>query len=70
MNAIELLKKDHRVVDELFEQVESSDATAATELFMEIKAELEAHAHIEESIFYPALQEDGDEALVELTSEA
>ena len=70
MNAIELLKKDHRVVDELFEQVESSDAAAATELFMEIKAELEAHAHIEESIFYPALQEDGDEALVELTSEA
>src|SRR5688500_1621818 len=70
MNAIELLTKDHRVVDELFEQVESSDTTASAELFLEIKAELEAHAHIEESICYPALQADGDEELIELTSEA
>ena len=70
MNAIELLTKDHRVVDELFEQAESSDGTAPAELFLEIKAELEAHAHIEESIFYPALQADGDEELIELTSEA
>jgi iron-sulfur cluster repair protein YtfE (RIC family) len=70
MNAIELLTKDHRVVDELFDQAESSGATAPAELFLEIKAELEAHAHIEESIFYPALQAEGDEELIELTSEA
>ena len=31
---------------------------------------MEAHAHIEESIFYPTIQEDGDEALIELTSDA
>ena len=70
MNAIELLKADHEVVEELFAEVEGSDASEHPVLFAQIKAELEAHAHIEESIFYPALQEDGDEALVDLTSEA
>ena len=70
MNAIELLVADHQAVEELFHQVEGSDATKHPEIFREIKRSLEAHAHIEEAIFYPSLQEDGDEALVELTSEA
>ena len=70
MNAIELLTADHEMVEGLFEEVEGSDASEHPALFLQIKAELEAHAHIEESIFYPALQEDGDEALVELTSDA
>jgi iron-sulfur cluster repair protein YtfE (RIC family) len=70
MNAIELLIADHEAVEELFQQVETSDATEHPEIFKEIKRSLEAHAHIEESIFYPSLQEEGDEALVELTSEA
>jgi hemerythrin superfamily protein len=70
MNAIELLESDHELVDSLFEEVEDSDASEHPALFAQIRAALEAHAHIEESIFYPALQEDGDEALVELTSDA
>ena len=70
MNAIELLKADHKVVDGLFEEVEGSDAGEHPRIFEQIKAELETHAHIEETIFYPSIQEDGDETLVELTSEA
>lgn len=70
MDAIELLKADHDLVDGLFREVEASGADAHAELFAQIKAELEAHAHVEETIFYPSLQEDGDEALVELVSEA
>ena len=70
MNAIELLKTDHETVDGLFAEVEASDQAEHTAIFEQIKAELEAHAHIEEAIFYPSLQEDGDESLVELTSEA
>ena len=70
MNAIELLEADHAVVDGLFEEVEDSDASRHPLLFAQIRAELEAHAHIEESIFYPTIQEDGDEALIELTSDA
>ncbi len=70
MNAIELLKADHETVDGLFEEVEASDASAHLALFKQIKAELEVHAHVEESIFYPSIQEDGDEAIIALTSEA
>ncbi len=70
MNAIELLKADHDLVDGLFREVEASGADKHVELFKTIKAELEAHAHVEETILYPSLQEDGDETLVELVSEA
>lgn len=70
MNAIELLEADHQTVEELFEKVEASDANEHPGIFKQIKMELDAHAHIEESIFYPSLQADGDEALIELTSEA
>ena len=70
MNAIELLKADHETVESLFQEVEAADASEHPALFAQIKVELDAHAQIEESIFYPALQEEGDEALVELTSEA
>lgn len=70
MNAIELLEADHKLVDGLFQEIEDSDANEHAAIFAQIKAELEVHAHIEETIFYPSLQEDGDETLVELTSEA
>lgn len=70
MDAIALLKDDHAVVEELFQQVESTDPTEHPAIFDEINANLQAHAHIEETIFYPSLQNDGDEALIELTSEA
>jgi iron-sulfur cluster repair protein YtfE (RIC family) len=70
MNAIELLEADHEEVDGLFEEVEESDLGEHPALFLQIRAALQAHAHIEESIFYPAVQEDGDQTLVELTSDA
>ena len=60
MNAIELLKTDHQAVEALFQKAEEGKPSDA--LFNEIKAELEAHAYIEETIFYPAIQEAGDEA--------
>lgn len=70
MNAIPLLKADHATVEGLFVQVEETDAGEHAAIFDEIKLELEAHAHIEETVFYPSLQEEGDEALIELTAEA
>ena len=57
MNALELLKQDHHMVKELFEQAESTqDEKQKRKLFDEIHAELETHASIEESIFYPAME--------------
>jgi hemerythrin superfamily protein len=54
MNAIELLKQQHRQVEKLFEQLESSeDSEQKQALFQELADNLAAHAAIEEETFYP-----------------
>jgi hypothetical protein len=57
MDAFSLLKADHRKVAELFDQLESATGKSKRGVFDQIKSELELHAHIEEKIFYPALEE-------------
>jgi hemerythrin superfamily protein len=57
MDALELLKKDHDTVKELFEKAEgNNNEKQQKQLFEQIKAELETHTHIEETIFYPAVE--------------
>ncbi len=59
MNALELLKADHKTVSELFEKVKATEDKAAhKQLFEKINQELETHAHIEETIFYPTIIEN------------
>jgi hemerythrin superfamily protein len=54
-SAIELLKQDHRKVEQLFEQFdEADDESRQRELAQQICKELMVHATIEEEIFYPA----------------
>lgn len=70
MNALELLKADHKVVDRLFQQVKATeDESEHKALFEQIKEELTVHAAIEEEIFYPRLIEEGDEELQDITKE-
>jgi iron-sulfur cluster repair protein YtfE (RIC family) len=69
MNAIELLKEDHDRVDKLFQTVKADEDADHRDTFEKIKAELEAHTHIEETIFYPKLKEEGDEELKKITLE-
>ncbi|MEO6655271.1 MAG: hemerythrin domain-containing protein [Pyrinomonadaceae bacterium] len=69
MNAVELLKADHDVVRKLFQDVKESDESKHPAIFKKIKAELDLHAHIEEVIFYPKLQADGDKELVDIVLE-
>ena len=58
MDALELLKQDHQKVKELFKQgQQTEDKKQQKQIFKEIKSELETHARIEETIFYPAMQE-------------
>ena len=58
MDALELLKQDHQRVKELFERSQKTeDKKQQRQIFREIKSELDTHARIEESIFYPAMQE-------------
>ncbi|HXG68755.1 MAG TPA: hemerythrin domain-containing protein [Blastocatellia bacterium] len=57
-NTLEMLKEDHRKVAELFSQAEAAEGEAQRrKLFEQIKTELEAHAHLEETAFYPALKQ-------------
>jgi hemerythrin-like domain-containing protein len=56
MDAFNLLKADHRKVEDLFSQLESARGAAKMRVFEQIKTELELHTHIEETIFYPALE--------------
>lgn len=56
MNAFELLKADHRKVAELFDRLEGASGKEKLPIFKEINSELELHTHIEEKIFYPALE--------------
>ena len=69
MNAIELFKEDHDTVDKLFQKVKATPDDNHKDLFEQIKAELDVHTHIEETIFYPKLKTDGDEELKKITLE-
>lgn len=70
-DAIALLKADHRKVEALFEQYESTNSSSKKQtLAQNICVELKIHTLIEEEIFYPAFRgkiEDDtlDEAYVE-----
>ncbi len=57
MDALELLKQDHQKVKELFEKAEEAEGKEQEKIFDQIKTELETHARIEETVFYPAVQE-------------
>ena len=68
MDTFELLKADHKKVNELFDQLETATGNAKLSVFNQIKTELELHTHIEETIFYPALEKP--EETHDLTLEA
>ena len=60
-NAIELLRADHREVEELFRQFRNTDDAARREgLVADICRAIEVHARLEEEIFYPAFEEATD----------
>lgn len=69
MNAIELLKEDHDKVDKLFQKVKANEDADHRDTFEQIKSELDMHTHIEETIFYPKIREDGDDELKKIIDE-
>jgi len=55
MDAVALLKADHRAVEDLFDKFESARSTSVKQkLVQQICTELMVHTMIEEEIFYPA----------------
>ena len=64
-----MLKEDHQKVKGLFQEIrKSSDGSRQKELFDKIDTELEIHTHIEEAVFYPAIEEQ--EELKDMVAEA
>jgi hemerythrin superfamily protein len=58
MDAITMLRNDHRDVQKLFRQVESTtDAAQLERLGAQIIEMLSVHASIEEQVFYPAVEQ-------------
>jgi Hemerythrin HHE cation binding domain len=59
MNAFTLLKEDHKKVAGILEKIDATTERGVKtreELFTQLKTELDIHAEIEETIFYPALE--------------
>lgn len=64
-DALQLLRQDHRTVEDLFEQFEKASGDAQKQkLGKQICEELIIHSMIEEEIFYPACKGKIDEELL------
>lgn len=64
MNAIELLKQQHREVEDLIEKIEKGNGKDRETLFEELADCVAMHASIEEKLFYPAAYKDQTEELL------
>src|SRR5581483_2762442 len=60
LNAVEMIKADHRKAEDLFETYEKS-RSKKEELAKKICMELIVHTMLEEELFYPACREAGVE---------
>src|SRR5436853_5677145 len=70
---MQLLKRDHRTVKELFEEVAKlgdGDVEEKDRLWQQINEELTIHAEIEERLFYPAVREVKTDEGEDLINEA
>lgn len=66
-NALEMLKMDHQKVRELFDAYDSAshdDFDTKHAIAQEVFQELEMHMDLEEEIFYPAVENKGQDAMV------
>lgn len=68
MNALELLKQDHQEASSLMDQMESGDQQSMMGLFNQLKQALTLHTKMEETLLYPALQ--NNEQTGDMISEA
>jgi len=74
MNAIALLKADHRVVEQLFDKLDGltgKSARGKKSIVDQLVRELSIHVAIEEQVFYPAVREIAgeEEAVLEALEE-
>jgi hemerythrin-like domain-containing protein len=73
VNAVQLLKDDHKKVKGLFREFESAGDRAyktKQEIAEKVFLELEVHSKVEEEIFYPAVRERADKEGQEIVQES
>jgi hemerythrin superfamily protein len=59
MDVYQVLMQDHRIVEELFSEIEKSDdreVERREQLFARLRKEFEDHSVVEENIFYPSIE--------------
>ncbi|WP_447986150.1 hemerythrin domain-containing protein [Nitrospira sp. Nam74] len=61
VNAVELLREDHRKVQDLFEEFEGADNRSRQRIADQALIELEIHTKLEEELVYPAIRDAIDE---------
>jgi hemerythrin superfamily protein len=64
MNAIDMLERQHREVEDLFIELSEVEGADKEPLFVQIADKLAIHATIEERHFYPAVKERRTEEMV------
>lgn len=65
MSAIELLKQQHREVDDLFQRIRSSEGDERISLLGKVAEALTIHAALEEQFFYPFAREQGVDGIID-----
>lgn len=70
MDAIEMLERDHREVEELFAQLSTTSGPERQQTLNKLTKRLDIHADVEEAIVYPAMKKAGlDSQVSEATDE-
>lgn len=70
MDAIEMLERDHREVEELFAQLSTTSGPERQQTLNKLAKKLDIHAEVEEAIVYPAMKKAGlDSQVSEATDE-
>src|SRR5436190_8361464 len=64
LNAMDLLKAQHRYVEKLFATIEKTDGARKEAVFRELADMLSVHATIEERIFYPSVKTPATEDIL------
>jgi hemerythrin superfamily protein len=65
VSAIELLKQQHREVDELFQRIKSTTGDERIALLGKVAEALTIHAALEEQYFYPFARQQGVDGLID-----
>jgi hemerythrin superfamily protein len=65
VSAIELLKQQHREVDDLFQRIKSTTGDERIALLGQVAEALTIHAALEEQYFYPFARQQGVDGLID-----